>query len=105
MERRELSGHHLATVEKILAHPTSHNIAWHDVVSMLAEIGTVVEEPNQRFTVTVGGETETFDRPKGADIDEQQVVDLRRMLRNSGVALPGETGKPGDAVTASEGDG
>jgi hypothetical protein len=34
--------------------------------------------------VTLGGETETFERPNDKDIDPQQVVDLRRMLRNAG---------------------
>ena len=81
----ELSSHHRVTAEKILGHPTSHNIAWHDVASLLAAIGTVTETPNHRYTVTIGGETETFDRPKGNDIDEQQVVDLRRMLHGAGI--------------------
>ncbi|MGH3782253.1 MAG: hypothetical protein ACRDRO_16965 [Pseudonocardiaceae bacterium] len=85
MERIELSSHHLATAEKILAHPVNHNIGWHDVVSMIAEIGTITEEANRRFTVTVGSETETFDRPRHDDLDEQQIVDLRRMLRNAGI--------------------
>lgn len=85
MEHIEFSSHHRATARKILGHPASHNIAWHDVESMLTEFGTITEEANHRFTVTVGSETETFDRPKGDDIDEQQVVDLRRMLTNAGI--------------------
>jgi hypothetical protein len=87
MEPRALSGQHLTTATRILTHPTSHNIAWHDVESMLEQLGAISEEKNHRFTVTVGSETETFDRPKGDDIDEQQVVDLRRMLRNAGITL------------------
>lgn len=87
MEPTVLSGHHLATAEKILGHPASHNIEWHDVRSLLSELGTITEEGNGRFIVTVGNEVEAFDRPKGADVDEQQVVDLRRMLRNVGITL------------------
>jgi hypothetical protein len=34
--------------------------------------------------VTLGGETESFERPNGKDITVQQVVDLRRMLGNAG---------------------
>ena len=30
-----LDGHHKATVEKIFSHPVSHNIQWHDVLSLL----------------------------------------------------------------------
>jgi hypothetical protein len=35
--------------------------------------------------VTMGSETETFDKPKGDDLDIQQVVDLRRMLQRVGI--------------------
>ena len=34
--------------------------------------------------MTLGDETETFDVPRGHDIDTQQVVDLRRMLKGAG---------------------
>jgi hypothetical protein len=81
----KLASHHLATAKKILTHPVSHNIAWHDVISLITEVGSVTEEANHRFTVTIGTETRTFDRPRGDDIDEQQVVDLRRMLGNVGI--------------------
>jgi hypothetical protein len=84
MERAKLTGHHLVTVEKILAHPASHNIEWHDAAALLAEIGSITEESNHRFTVTLGDETEVFDRPRGKDLDTQQIVDLRRMLRAAG---------------------
>jgi hypothetical protein len=35
--------------------------------------------------VTLGEETEVFDRPHGKDVDVQVLVDLRRMLRNAGL--------------------
>lgn len=84
-EGNQLDGHHRSTVEKIFNHPVSHNIQWHDVLSLLESVGTVVEEPSGRFRVTVGSETETFDAARHHDIDEQQVVDLRRMLKNAGI--------------------
>jgi hypothetical protein len=80
-----LDGHHRATVEKIYNHPVSHNIQWHDVLSLLQSVATVTEEPDGRYTVTLGPETETFDAPRHHDIDEQQVVDLRRMLKRAGI--------------------
>jgi thiamine biosynthesis lipoprotein ApbE len=85
-EGRQLDSHHQATLEKILAHPVSHNIQWHDVLSLLKEVGTVTEKHDGRYAVTVGSETETFDAPGHHDISEQQVVDLRRMLKAAGVA-------------------
>jgi hypothetical protein len=84
-EGKELDGHHRATVEKIFNHPVSHNIQWHDVLSLLKSVGDVVEEPSGRFRVTLGSETETFDPPRHHDIDEQQVIDLRRMLKSAGI--------------------
>lgn len=87
VDPKVLHSHHRATAEKILVHPASHNIAWHDVTSMLGELGAINEEANHRFTVTIGTETELFDRPSNGVLDEQQIVDLRRMLRNGGITL------------------
>ena len=82
---KELDGHHRATVEKIFNHPVSHNIQWHDVLSLLQAVATVSEEHDGRYTVTLGPETKTFDAPRHHDIDEQQVIDLRRMLKGAGI--------------------
>jgi hypothetical protein len=81
----ELDRHHQVTVEKIFNHPVGHNIQWHDVLSLLQSVATVTEEHDGRYTVTLGSETETFDAPRRHDIDEQQVIDLRRMLRGAGI--------------------
>ena len=80
-----LDGRHRATLEKIFNHPVSHNIQWHDVLSLLGSVATVSEERDGRYAVTLGAETETFDAPRHHDIDEQQVVDLRRMLKGAGI--------------------
>jgi hypothetical protein len=81
----ELDGHHRATVAKIFNHPTSHNIQWHDVLSLLNKVATVTEDHDGRYKVTLGPETQTFDVPRHHDLDEQQIVDLRRMLRGAGI--------------------
>ena len=80
----KLDAHHRKTVEKIFSHPTSHNIQWHDVLSLLEAVATVDEGHDGRYKVTLGTETETFDTPRGHDIDTQMVVDLRRMLKGAG---------------------
>jgi hypothetical protein len=82
----KLDAHHRATVEHIFRHPVGHNIEWHDVLSLLESVGSTTKEHDGRFVVTIGQETETFDAPRGHDdIDAQQVVDLRRMLRAAGI--------------------
>jgi hypothetical protein len=86
----QLEAHHRATVEKIFGHPVSHNIQWHDVLSLLEKVGTVSEGHDGRYKVTLGSETQTFDAPRHHDIGEQQVIDLRRMLKGAGIN-PGQT--------------
>ncbi len=81
----KLDGHHRATLEKIFQHPVSHNIQWHDVLSLLEAVADTVREHDGRYHVTLGSETETFDVPRGHDIDEQMVVDLRRMFKSAGI--------------------
>jgi hypothetical protein len=83
----KLSSHHLLTAERILSHPTGHNIEWRDAAALLAELGSISEESNGRFIVTLGAESEVFDRSRGKDLDTQQVIDLRRMLTAAGYTL------------------
>jgi hypothetical protein len=77
---------HRDTVAKLFAHPGGGNVEWREVRSLLDEVGTVTQRHNGKLEVTIGDETEVFDPPRGKDIDEQMVVDLRRMLRNAGLA-------------------
>jgi hypothetical protein len=84
-EGRGLDGHHRATLEKIFNHPVSHNVQWHDVVSLLERVAVVKVDNDGRYKVTLGSETETFDPPRHHDVDEQQIIDLRRMLKGAGI--------------------
>ena len=86
-EPMHLDNRHCDTVAKILQHPASRNVEWHAVLSLLQYIGQVDERHDGRFEVTIGGETEIFDKPKHKNVDEQQVVDLRRMLRAAGFVV------------------
>jgi hypothetical protein len=88
----ELSSNHRDTLARIFEHPVSHNIEWQAVLSLLGQVGRVDQEHDGSYHVTLGDETETFRRPKDKDITPQQVVDLRRMLRNAGYG-PEDTGK------------
>jgi len=83
-EPMQLSSHHRDTLLKILQHPAGHNIEWLAVMSLLDVVASVEEQHDGKFLVTLGSETETLERPRNKDIDVQQVVDVRRMLRNAG---------------------
>jgi hypothetical protein len=83
-EPPHLSSHHRNTLRQILAHPVSHNIEWHAVVSLLEAVGTVEERHDGKVRFTVGSASEFIEPPTGKDVDTQTVVDLRRMLTSAG---------------------
>ena len=104
MTPAHLNDHHRDTIKKIFSHSSGGNIEWRNVLSMLNAVGTATEEHNGKVKVTVGPETEVFRPPHGKDIDEQTLVDLRRMLRQAGFGPEG--GPPSaDQRSRDHGDG
>jgi hypothetical protein len=79
-----LDNRHRDTVRQIMEHPTSHNIEWRAVMSLLEAVGEVTVRHDGRVAVKIGPELEFLRPPGGKDIDEQMVIDLRRMLTNAG---------------------
>ncbi len=67
-----------------MRHPTSHNIEWRAVMSLLEAVGEVTVRHDGKVEVKIGSEQEFLDPPAGKDVDEQMVIDLRRMLTNAG---------------------
>jgi len=85
----ELDNEHRDTLKRIFSHPSSGNIEWRQVRSLLEVVGTATEEHNGKLKVTLGDETEVLQPPHGKDIDQQMIVDLRRMLSRAGLAPAG----------------
>jgi len=83
-EPERLDGRHRDTLRRIFEHPTSHNVEWREVVSLLEAVGTVTVRHDQKVAVKVGAELEFLEPPAGKDVDDQMIIDLRRMLRNAG---------------------
>jgi hypothetical protein len=79
-EPENLDNHHRDTLRKIFAHPTSHNIEWRAVMSLLEAVGTTDVHRDRKVAVQVGSERAFLEPPVGKDIDVQMVLDLRRML-------------------------
>ena len=79
-----LDGRHRDTLRQIFQHPTSHNIEWRAVTSLLETIGTVTVRHDGKLAVKLGDELEFLEPPAGKDIDDQLVTDLRRMLTSAG---------------------
>ena len=69
---------------RIFQHPTSHNIEWHDVLSLLEATGTVEQQHDGKYRVRLGDNVEVIRKPKHDDIDVQQVVDLRHIFTAAG---------------------
>jgi hypothetical protein len=82
----DLDHRHRDTLEKLFGRPSSANIEWRQVLSLLEAVGATREEHNGKLKVTLGPETEVFEPPRRKDIDQQMAVDLRRMLANAGYA-------------------
>ena len=80
---------HRVTLERLFEHPASANIEWRQVRSLLEALGVVSEKHNGKLEVTLRGETEVLQPPRGKDVDPQMIVDLRRMLRRAGIAPSG----------------
>ena len=80
-----VDGEHRKTLEQIFARPSSGNVEWRRVRSLLEEVATVTEERDGKLRVTLGGETNVLERPHGKDVDVQMLVDLRRMLTHAGI--------------------
>lgn len=83
-EPKHLSSNHRDTLLQIFEHPTSHNVEWHAVLSLLEAAGTVEKRPDGKYAVKVGGEELVVRPPKDKDIDVDEVLGLRHMLTSVG---------------------
>ena len=88
MSTDHLSHHHRETIDKIFSHPTSGNIEWRQVRSLLEAAGTVTEEHSGKIVVDLGGDRKTFHVPRDKDIDEQMIRELRVMLADAQLVPP-----------------
>ena len=55
-----------------------------DVLSLAHAVGEVGEKHDGRLRITVGDETEVFERTS-KDVTIDQIADLRRMMRHAGL--------------------
>jgi hypothetical protein len=58
-----LSNHQRTTLRQIFRHPAGHNIEWRAVLSLLGAVGSAEERSHGKVAVTIGSQTEYFDRP------------------------------------------
>ena len=82
----DVDAEHRDTIEHIFDRPSSGNVEWRRVRSLLDAVATVEERHDGKVEVSLGGETEVLEPPHGKDVDVQMLVDLRRMLTRAGLA-------------------
>jgi hypothetical protein len=68
----------------VFQHPTSRNIEWHDLVSLLDAVGSVELRHDGEYAVQVGAETAFLGRPREKDLEVDQVLAVRRLLTAAG---------------------
>ena len=86
MEKQlKLDSHHRVTAERMFRHPTSHNIQWHDVFSLLEVIGDGRETTHGSYEFKVDDTVHLFAAPLGRDLTDRHIVEIRKVLRQVGI--------------------
>ncbi len=78
---------HAKTLELIFSHPTSGNVRWSDVKSLLTALGAeIVEARGSRVRVFLFNEVKVFHCPHPSpDMDKGAAASLRKWLETNGV--------------------
>jgi hypothetical protein len=78
-----INHHQKDTLDKLLAHPTTHNLHWKEMLHLAEAIGSVEERHDGKVKFSIGGNSEVFD-PNHKDLTMEQIADLRRMIKAAG---------------------
>ena len=78
---------HQRTLEAVFAHPTSANIGWKDIESLLRSLGAdVTEREGSRIAIFLFQEVRVFHRPHPSPkTDKGAVVSVKKWLEQHGV--------------------
>jgi hypothetical protein len=85
MHMTKLDHHNRLTAARLFRHPTSHNIQWHDVQSLLEAIGEGRETTHGSYEIVIDGQVDYVKGPIGRDLSEENVVHVRKILRHAGI--------------------
>lgn len=80
-----LNGHHRRTLASIFLHPASHNVEWHDVLSLLRHIGTAEDSHNGTYYVTVGSSHLNLGQSHDKNLGTDELHQLRDFLITLGL--------------------
>jgi hypothetical protein len=83
-----LTAHHRDTLEKVFARPSSGNVEWRELLSLLDAAGRTTHEQNGKLKVVLGSESAVFESPRGKTVDVETLGHVRRLLSDAGFARP-----------------
>ena len=86
-DQPKLSGRHQDTLEQIFAHPLSHNVEWHAVVSLLGEVSTVKKRRDGGVEVVADREAFVLARPRHKDLGADELMRVRHLLERLGLGV------------------
>ena len=72
------------TLAAIFRHPLAHNLAWREVASLFAAIGSIDERHSGEFLLTAGDQTHVMKKPHHKDLTGDDVMELRHFLARAG---------------------
>jgi len=93
MTTTHLNGHHRTTLASIFRHPVARNVEWHDVLSLLDNVGSTSKRHNGGYDVTIGSQHYALSAPHGKDAEGDDLRDLMAFLTRAGVSP--DTGSTG----------
>jgi hypothetical protein len=99
-----LNGRHRRTFEAIFRQPPAHNLAWHDVRSLLDNLADVTESDHDSFRAVKDGQELVLHVPQYKDfVTGEDLLTVRRFLtQTSEPAVPAAGDPPGgDRHTAN----
>ena len=81
-----VSGFDRRTLALIFTDPSSLNLAWLDIISLMRRIGTVEERYNDWFLFQLGNEKYEMKKPNGKHLTAPEVLDMRHFVGRAGLA-------------------
>jgi hypothetical protein len=80
---------HRETLERILSHPTPHNIEWRRIEHLFEALGAEIKEGKSgRVKIRLKGHEATFSRPHRKNLqDTNEIAEIRKFLAGAGITL------------------
>ena len=85
MSDHGLNHHHARVLREIFAHPLAHNLEWPDVVGLINSLGSAEPRHDGKYEFQIGSVNAVFTKPRHKDIEVDDLLELRRFLKDAGV--------------------